>query len=198
MQYDTNNLRQYIPSLNIDKLKRVIGNKLIEIDRSFGKDLSKEISYFLEYYPDKNESCLYSYGTGGTQFYFEDGSIHSFAGYSAEYSIILFPEVASDSWFSNLYKLSESENIAAQELKDCLNTICQDIRIWKFKDDLDPGSLAMEAGISYLLSNGCELFYCTYLHGDYDSDHLLFKSAIQEDMIDTGFSILKNKIIPFN
>jgi hypothetical protein len=196
MQDDTNNFHQYIPSLNKDSLKKVIGRKLIEIKRSFGNDLQKDLSYFLERNSDK--SLFYSHWIGGTQFCFEGGVFHAWVGYTEEYSVILLPQQLPDSWCRSLYSLSDSSDISRISERSCLGATCEDVRIWKFKDNLDPGSLAMEAGISYLLSNGQELFYCTHLHSDAnDDDYLILKSEIQESTVESGFSLLENCQIEF-
>jgi hypothetical protein len=195
MQYDLDNLHQYIPSLNKDSLRQAIGRKLVEIKRSFGIELEKEVSWFLE--RNSNKNLFYSHWIGGTQFCFEGGVFHAWAGYTDEYSVIFLPQQLSDSWCQSLYNLSDNADISRVSERDCLGATCKDVRIWKFKDDLDPGSLAMEAGVSYLLSNGQELFYCTYLHGDSDCDHLVLKSEILQSIVESVFSLLENCEIPF-
>lgn len=187
MQYDVNNLHAYIPSLHKRSLTNAIGQPLKEVERFFSTDLSSALLLFLQRYPER--SLFFSQNVGGTQFHFGDNLAHSFAAYPGEFSVILLPEKASSNCFGSLYRLSEAEDLATETLKECIGSVCEDVRIWKFQDDLDPGELAMEAGVSYLLSNKRELFYCIYLHGDYDADHLVLKSDIQLESVAGCFSL---------
>ena len=104
------------------------------------------------------------------------------------------PENLISDEFTQSYRLSSSERIASELLKECLGQVCKDVRIWRLKEEIESEE-AKSAGISYLLSNGQELFYCIYLHSDLDSGYLLLEGDIQREKVASCFSLLLGEYI---
>ena len=129
-----------------------------------------DLSYFLKY-RSFQEVEFFSYNSGAVQRWFEDKLTHPLAVYGEQLSIVLLPETLSSDSFTRRYQLSEI-NLVPKALRDCLGKVYKDVRIWTLWEEFESEE-AKEVAISYLLSNGNELFYSIYLHDDLDSDYLL-------------------------
>lgn len=137
---------------------------------------------------------FFSCNTGAIQLYFEDRLIHTLSVYGEQLSIVLLPEIIASDGFAQSYRLSKMEQMAPELLKECLGNVCQDVRIWMLREEFESVE-AKEAAVSYLLSNGQELFYCIYLHDDLDSDYLLLEQNIHREKVASCFSLLLGEYI---
>lgn len=181
--YTDAELLNFLLSKNTKKLKQSIGKRLLEIKRFFGMDIFD----FLKNYHSLTADQFFSYNSGAVELCFEGDLNHSLAVYGEQLSIIIVPEKLSSDGFAKCYQLSE-EKFASEELKSCLNTVCQDIRIWTLREEFESEE-AKEVAISYLFSNKRELFYCIYLHEDLDSDYLLLEKDVPREKVASCFSI---------
>lgn len=187
--YNDNELLTFLPSKQKESLAKAIGKRLIEVERFFEMDISS----FLKYTSFK-KADFFSCNTGAVQMYFEDRLTHALAVYGEQLSIVLLPETLTSDGFAQSYRLSEMEQMAPVLLKNCLGNVCQDVRIWTLREEFESEE-AKEAAISYLLSNGQELFYCIYIHDNLDSDYLLLKQDIHKEKLDSCFSLLLGEYI---
>lgn len=187
--YSDNELLTFLLSRQKETLAKAIGKRLIEVKRFFEMDISS----FLKYTSFKKVD-FFSYNTGAVQFYFEDRLIHALAVYGEQLSIVLLPETLTSDGFAQSYRLSKMEQMAPELLKECLGKVCQDVRIWTLREEFESEE-AKQTAISYLLSNGQELFYCIYLHEDLDSDYLLLEQNIHREKVASCFSLLLGEYI---
>jgi hypothetical protein len=192
MNFET--IKNWNLSSNKALLSAAIGKPLTSIERLFNKDLAKQIA--VHDLSGLDQKLFFSYSNGATQFSFGDEVIHSFAPDAGTYSILFCPEQLTDGFFDRLYNLSEVSYLACDNIQHCIGKICLDVRIWKFNDGYDPGDLAMESGISYLLSNGFEIFYCTHIHKEYDEDYVLLKDSIDISKVASCFSVGGSCFLP--
>lgn len=125
--------------------------------------------------------------SGGTQFHFESGAVHSFSVWGEQLSLVLLPNPLTDNMFGHLYKLSHPDQ-RFNKLQRCLNQACQDIRIWTLHEDIETDE-AKQVAVSYLLSNGLQLFYCIYLHQDLSADYLLLDVEVDKTKVENCFSV---------
>lgn len=139
-----------------------------------------DLSYFLKY-SSFQEVEFFSYNSGAVQRCFEDNLTHPLAVYGEQLSIVLLPETLSSDSFTRRYQLSEI-NLVPKALRDCLGKVYKDVRIWTLWEEFESEE-AKEVAISYLLSNGNELFYSIYLHDDLDSDYLLVGQDVPREKV---------------
>ncbi|MDJ0679382.1 MAG: hypothetical protein QNJ18_05905 [Xenococcaceae cyanobacterium MO_167.B52] len=128
---------------------------------------------------------------------FESNLTHNFTVYSEQLSIVLLPnkDYLKESYFDGeWYQLSQAKYLSPESLRSCLGKICQDVRIWTLKEDFE-SKKAKEVGVSYLLGNGNELFYCIYLHDHLDSDYLLLKPDVDLTKVANCFSLKRGEYI---
>lgn len=187
--YSDLELLTFLPSKQKEILAKAIGKQLVEVERFFAMDLSS----FLKYTSFK-KTDFFSYNTGAVQLYFEDRLTHALSVYGEQLSIVLLPEIIASDGFAQSYRLSKMEQMAPELLKECLGKVCQDVRIWTLREEFESVE-AKEAAVSYLLSNGQELFYCIYLHDDLDSDYLLLEQNIHREKVASCFSLLLGEYI---
>lgn len=182
--------------LLLSKRKRVlaaaIGRRLLDVERFFVLDLSS----FLQYQP-LTRADYFSYNSGATQFYFSGGLVHACAVYDEQLSIVLLQERLSNDEFTQAVQLSQATQLASFALSTCLGRICQDVRIWTLKEQIQSNE-AKEVALSYLLSGGIELFYTIYLHDDLDSDYLLLGEDVPREKVATCFSLALGGYIDVN
>jgi hypothetical protein len=99
------------------------------------------------------------------------------------------PEVFTASRLDKPYKLSEiDDRFVEKGFKDCLGQICEDIKIWTYFEDYVQGEAA-QASISYVFSNGSEILYSIYLHGDLTEDFLLIDFPIPPEIVVDCYSV---------
>ncbi|XPM53900.2 MAG: hypothetical protein EDM05_038505 [Leptolyngbya sp. IPPAS B-1204] len=115
--------------------------------------------------------------------------VHSFGIEPGWFSILLLPEPFSNNPLRKVHKLSEAGDLAPAGIKECIGTVCQDVRIWKFKDEFE-SDIPNEAGVSYLLS-----IYCAWIHDREDSASLILKQDIHLDKVASCFSLLAEDFI---
>jgi hypothetical protein len=133
---------------------------------------------------------LHSYGLRG-------GINHALTAYTEHFSVVILPEVFVESKLDKPYKLSETEDEFVEKgFKDCLGQVCEDIKIWTFTEEY-VSEEAAQAGLSYLLSNGSELLYSIYLHGDLTNDYLLINFPIPSEIVADCYSIAAGHSIEY-
>jgi hypothetical protein len=181
--YSDNELLKFLMSQQKDVFAKAINRQLIEIERFFGLDITSFLAY-----TNSTEAEFFSHNSGAVQLWFEDKLNHPLAVYGEQLSIVLLPEILSETEFDKCYKLSEINGLASKELINCLGKVCKDVRIWTLWEDFESEE-AKEVAVSYLLSNGQELFYCIYLHEDLDSDYLLVDFAVPQEKVASCFSL---------
>jgi hypothetical protein len=186
------NLWLFLPSNHKRLLSLTIGKKLIEIER-FLFDKPERFVIF----PEQKKADFFSRNPGAVQFWFEGNVRHSLTIDDSQFSILLTPHFFKASEFDKLYRLSKIDRQFVEKgFKDCLGKICQDIKIWTYFEDYAQGEAA-QAGISYVFSNGSELLYSIYLHGDLTEDFLLIDFPIPPEIVADCYSIAKQCSIKY-
>ena len=192
--YTDQELLAFLPSKRKNILAKTIGKKLIEIERFFEQDLESFLTN--EKLPAIN---FFSLNVGLTKLIFESNLFHNFSIYGGQLSIILLPEQDFDKkpyFDGEWYQLSHAEYLSTQDLRNCLEQTCIDVRLWTLQEDFESQE-AKEVAVSYLLANGSELFYCIYLHEDLDSDYLLLKPDVDLTKAASCFSLKLGKYLEY-
>ena len=192
--YTDQELLAFLPSKRKNILAKAIGKKLIEIERFFEQDL--ESFLINEELPAIN---FFSLNVGLTKLIFESNLFHNFSIYGGQLSIILLPERDFDKkpyFDGEWYQLSQAKYLSTQDLRNCLEQTCIDVRLWTLQEDFESEE-AKEVAVSYLLANGSELFYCIYLHEDLDSDYLLLKPDVDLTKVASCFSLKLGQYIEY-
>jgi hypothetical protein len=181
-------LYQLLPSQRIEVLAAAIGRKLVEVERLFLLDLPT----FLE---DARFSAtdFFALNSGPVQLHFSGSLTQVLDVWPSQLSIINPPDPLISSQDEKLYRLSEDVG-ASPELKSCLGRECQDVRIWTLKEDFESEE-AKQVAVSYIFTGDRELFYCTYLHGDLDSDYLLPGADVPRRSVKSCFSFAHGRFI---
>ncbi len=163
-----------LPSQQTQLLAAAIGRRLVEVERLFWVDLPTflENSHFpaIEYF---------AYNSGPVQLHFAEDLIHVLDVWGEQLSIVVLTEPLHGDADTTLYQLSKT-GTATPALKACLGKTCQDVRIWRLKEEI-VSEEAKQVAISYVFADSLELFYCIYLHDDLDSDYLLLTENVPRD-----------------
>lgn len=187
-------LAQFLPTQRTGALAAAIGRRLTEVQRLFLRSPDQ----FVEE-PGATATEYFSRNSGPTELHFDGVDvIHTLDVWGEQLSIVVLPAPLEVGGFwseagEKLYRLSEMSSATA-DLVSCLGRTCTDVRIWTLQEDPETGE-AKEAGVSYVLSDGVELFYCIYLHGDLNSDYLVLRRELPRDLPATCYSVAQGRYV---
>ncbi|WP_437942616.1 hypothetical protein [Sorangium sp. So ce341] len=183
---DEADLPALLPSRNLGRLAQALGRRLLEIERIF--TLSPES------FADGGLRDVRTYFrrcSGPTRFLFEGGVEHAYGEWGSQLSVVLLPEPPEPDEDQRAWRLGG----AGDPLSACLGGACADVRIWILDDGLATDE-AKECSISYLLEGGAEVFYCTWLHGDLDTDYLLPGDEVPRERVARCLSVARGGPVP--
>ncbi|OAD22061.1 hypothetical protein THIOM_002155, partial [Candidatus Thiomargarita nelsonii] len=126
--YNDFELQNTILSKQTAILKKVIGSRLLDIERWFVMSPER----FLE---DKKFAPVdfFPFNSGPTQFFFENNHIHTFDVYGEQLSLVLLPKPIRWDNFASVYRLSTYQPVP-DAIRSCLNKTCVDVRFWLYND----------------------------------------------------------------
>lgn len=178
----------YLPSHNLDRLAAAVGQRLRDVVRVF------TAAPFADDRFDARDE--FRYRSGPTTFRF-DGVAHDLSGWGSQLSVVLLPTIAdadrvTDDDEHRVVRLGASGDAMAQ----LVGLRCEDVRIWTY-DDGDDLDRACECAVSYLLHGGGEVAYCTWLHGDMDTDYVLPGHLVWRDRARACWSVARSAPLTF-
>ncbi|MBA3923607.1 MAG: hypothetical protein H0X31_18690 [Nostocaceae cyanobacterium] len=127
------------------------------------------------------------------QLHFAEDLIHVLDVWGEQLWVMVITEPLHGDADATLYQLSQTETVHPS-LKACLGKTCQDVRIWRLKEEI-VSEEAKQVAISYVFANALELFYCIYLHDNLDSDYLLLAENVPRDRVESCFSIAQGEYL---
>jgi hypothetical protein len=179
--HEEEELAQYLPSVQIERLSQAIGRGLLEVTRWLVVPLDRFL--VTGRFPAQE---YFARSAGPVQLDFAGDLSHTLDVWAEQLSILVLPDPIAAPSVEDLVCLSESA--APPTLRACLGQTCLDVRIWTLAEEIESDE-ARQVALSYLFSNGVELFYCTYLHGDLSSDYLLLGPEVPRRQVRSCFSI---------
>jgi len=179
-----------LPSRNIDRLAAAIGHCLRDVVRVF---VRSETAFGADGAFDARDE--FRFNSGQTMFSFDE-VVQTIGVWASQLSVALMSEADRELLTGDpdcrVMRLSES----GDALVHLLGLPCEDVRIWTYEDG-DDSDRACESAISYCLHGGAEIFYCTWLHGDMDSDYLLPGHLVWRDRARSCWSVARRAALPW-
>lgn len=170
-----------IPSRQKILLASAIGKRLVEVERFFPCDLACFVARGNE------ENAFFSRNSGGTCLFFEGDIVHPLSVWGEQLSLVVLPDRFTNNDYATLFKLSQTSAVFPA-FPNVLGKVCVDVRIWKLHEDFEAEE-ARECAISYVLTDGAELFYTIYLHEDGDGDYLMLRPEVDTSKAESVFSL---------
>lgn len=168
-----------LPSHNAVLLGQAVGRRLVDVERIFSLDLDA----FVEG-GRRSPADHFGKNTGATRFVFEGGVALAFSEWGEQLSVVLLPGLFEPDVGQHVYRLTGS----SEPLRRMLGRTCRDVRVWTYAEDFDAEE-AMECAVSFVLDGDEEVFYCTWLHGDLDSDYVLPAEEVPLDRAASWLSV---------